>query len=454
MLGRVLSRRAACRVGVVVSVFSLGLGLATLASAQVFERERSVGGISIDPQGMLEAAQPDAMGRLAEIRSRSIDAIPAELNQAATMRKISLRKLEAAIEQSRQSGEELPDEIQYLGGLQRIEYVLVYPQQQDIVLVGPGEGWKVDAKGNVVGVTTGRPVMLLDDLLVALRSARQAAQGGVSCSIDPTPEGMARVQNVQRSLSRMGNPAAVRQTLEQAMGPQKISVHGVPASSHFARVLVAADYRMKRLAMKFDPSPVRGLPSYLDMLSATSRGMSTPRWWLEPRYEPLLHSPDGLAWQLRGAGVKAMTEEDFFAANGQRQQSVKAGALAQRWADKMTEHYEELAIADPIFGELRNCMELAIVAALIVKEQLPEKAGYSMPTLLDASAVAAEEFPAPKQVATKVNMIRQRGGWVISASGGVMINSWAIADKKQSSEKPQKIHAKATPTGQGDWWRN
>ena len=65
-----------------------------------------------------------------------------------------------------------PTPIKYLAGLQRIHYVFVYPEQKDIVLVGPGEGWKVDAKGNVVGITTGRPVMLLDDLLVALRTAK------------------------------------------------------------------------------------------------------------------------------------------------------------------------------------------------------------------------------------------------------------------------------------------
>ena len=38
----------------------------------------------------------------------------------------------------------------------------------------------------------------------------------------------------------------------------------------------------------------------------------------------------------------------------------------------------------PIFGQLRNCMELAIVAALIVKEDLPAKAGNSLPVLMDA----------------------------------------------------------------------
>ena len=71
------------------------------------------------------------------------------------LRKVSLRRLEAAVEEHCKSGTPLPQDIKFLGGLQRIHYVLVYPEQKDIVLVGPGEGWKVDARGNIVGVTTG-----------------------------------------------------------------------------------------------------------------------------------------------------------------------------------------------------------------------------------------------------------------------------------------------------------
>ena len=76
--------------------------------------------------------------------------------------------------------------------------------------------------------------------------------------------------------------------IENALGMQRISVHGVPDTSHFARVLVAADYRMKRIAMNFDPSPVRGLPSYLQMVKPSARTVLSPRFWLEPKYEALL----------------------------------------------------------------------------------------------------------------------------------------------------------------------
>ena len=63
------------------------------------------------------------------------------------MRKISLRRLEAAIDKCVKNSQPLPDTIMYLAGLQHIRYVFVYPEQKDIVLVGPGEGWKVDALG-------------------------------------------------------------------------------------------------------------------------------------------------------------------------------------------------------------------------------------------------------------------------------------------------------------------
>ena len=76
------------------------------------------------------------------------------------MREILLRKLEAAIDDCAKNDKPLPTPIKYLAGLQQIRYIFVYPEQKDIVLVGPGEGWKIDAKGNVVGITTGRPVML------------------------------------------------------------------------------------------------------------------------------------------------------------------------------------------------------------------------------------------------------------------------------------------------------
>ncbi len=235
---------------------------------------------------------------------------------------------------------------------------------------------------------------------------------------------------------------------------QRISVTGVPDTSHFARVLVAADYRMKRLGMNFEPSPVRGLPSYLQMIPANFRGSPSPRFWLEPSYEALLHDADGLAYELRGSGVKAMTEDDHFAASGNVQHSGKAGGIAQKWADLMTDKYAQLAVADPIFGQLQNCMDLAVAGALIVKGRLAEKAGNSLPALLDSPVIEPETFNAPKQVKSMASVLENRRHPIISVSGGVAINSWLIADKARTNNAVGAVRAKAAPTGSASWWWN
>ena len=58
---------------------------------------------------------------------------------------------------------------------------------------------------------------------------------------------------------------------------------------------------------------------------------------------------------------------------------------------------------EPIFGQLQNCMELAIVAALICKEDLLTKAGDSLPVLMDERAFKADVYAVPKEVDSKAS---------------------------------------------------
>src|SRR5687768_4803816 len=160
--------------------------------------------------------------------------VPADLKQPSKLRKVSLRGLEAAIAERKRKTEMplLTDDMHYLAGLTRIQYVLVYPEQNDIVLAGPAEGWKVDEKGTIVGASTGLPILQLDHLLVALRTAEAAAQAPISCSIDPTPEGIRRFQAFMQTQKQFSE-AAVR-GIEQALGAQSIRINGVSDSTDFA----------------------------------------------------------------------------------------------------------------------------------------------------------------------------------------------------------------------------
>ena len=421
----------------------------------------AVGGVMIDANGVLNNASVDQTGELRRLLTENAKSLPGDLKQPTKLRKVSLRRLAKAIEDSRQSGKQLPDEIRYLAGLQEISYVFVYPEKNDIVLAGPGEGWRVDDKGAVVGIESGRPVLLLDDLLVALRTAREAQRRAISCSIDPTAEGLTRLRTHMKQLQRgyrnsntLGNPKAAFARIEEVLGPQKITVTVVPPTSHFARVMIAADFRMKRLAMNFEPSPIAGFPSFLHMLLTknTKPANMLPRWWMEPQYETASRDPSGMAWQLGATSVKAMTEADFLSATGEKKHSGRANPLAQKWADNMTDKYSELAMADPIFAELQNCMSLAVVGALIAKEDLPAKADLDMTTLMDPTQTPLAEFNAPRQVDSKVSAIKKGSNWLISTSGGVDINSWAAIDKVTESKKLAPLRKASAPSNENWWW--
>ena len=445
--------RALRRASLALAAFASVVALSAVAEAQVFSNTRSVGGVSIDPAGMLANATVIQREQLRQEILDNLAAVPTGLGKTVETRKVSLGKLEAAIKDCAQTGKPLPDEIQFLAGLQHVRHVLVYPEKNDIVLVGPGEGWKIDQHGAVVGVTTGRPVLMLDDLMVAFRAVTNPQPGVISCSIDPSQEGMKRYQQVSRRMRAGTDPLQAKAAIQEALGPQEISVGGVPGTSHFARIMVAADYRMKRMGMGFEPAPVAGMPSFLQMIRSSGRkpASAMPRWWMEPDYKPLLRDADGLAWEIPSANVKTMTENDFFDSAGVRHETGKSDALSQKWAANMTERYDELATADPVFAQLRNCMDLAVVAALVVHKDLTARAECDLPMLIGEYQTA--RFPTPKFVASEASVMKIRRASLI-ACGGVQINPWTVVDNNQQSDAVATIRDKLAIADASSWWSN
>jgi hypothetical protein len=264
------------------------------------------------------------------------------------------------------------------------------------------------------------------------------------------PEGLQRVQQLGPPQTGMSPQMATRR-LEQALGNQKITVTGVPATSHFARVIVAADFRMKRLAMDIERAPISGMPSFLRIV-ANRRVLPNnmmPRWWLAANYEPIRRDQAGLAWELRGQGVKCMNEDQFLA-QGQIQRAGKSDPNAQEWADTFTEKFDELSREDSTFGELRNVFDLSVVAALAAKENLFAKAGLEIPHL--RNELPFEEFHVPRAVPSHGSFVRARREKVISASGGVQIFPWEIADRTEIVQDLAAARPERNDAAAGAWY--
>lgn len=409
---------------------------------------RQVGGVSISTDGVLNAATPKELDEYRAAIMAEAKKVPDALVKPVSMRMISLKEIEKALANTQADlAYEMPDEIRFLAGIQRIQYVFVDAENQDIILAGPGEGWKVDAKGNYVGVTTGRPVVRLDDLMVAMRTVENARNGGITCSIDPTAEGRQQL-DAYLANQRQFTPAAL-DGIAKSLGKQMISVTGVPDNTRFARTLVASDFKMKRIAMKLEESPVKGLPSFLDMVKSKGAKVDNmmPRWWLACSYEPMGKSEDGMSWELRGNGVKVMTEDEIVNKDGTVKGSGKANPVAQQWADLMTEKYDELCLKETAFGDLRNVMDLCVISALITKENLLAKAGLEIPTVQGTNKGSRvkinQNFQAAKQVDSQTSFIKRGKEYIITASGGVDINSWAIADRTEVVPELKSVREKA-----------
>jgi len=412
----------------------------------------AVGGISIDADGIVRNLDPRAVAALAEERRQAVAGIAAGPGGKGKLRKVSLARIIAAVEKAG-AGQPLPADVLLLGGLERVTHVFVDPEGHDIILAGPGDAVAVDAGGNVVAATSRRPLLQLEDLIVALRAIDGARSGGMKCSIDPTPEGVAKLQAFLRTQKTIGQNTL--QAMEDVLGPQQVTVGGVPADSRFARVLVAADYRLKRIGMGLEPSGIPELPSYLAMVPpGSASAASLPRFWLEAEYDPIARDPDELAWQITGRRMKCLTESDLFAADGPRRGNGTADANAQKWCGLMTSNYDRLAGKQPAFAELVNCVDLAVVAALIHGRQLADRAGLDLAPLLDGDRLPVPSYEVPTTVPTVAHGLKKGNRWVVSASGGVIFQPWSFADRTADSAdvgQARTVAVAARPET-GLWW--
>jgi hypothetical protein len=422
-----------------------------------------VAGIDVDAAGVLKVRQFDprlAKQRLAAARTKKADA---DVMQSADLRKVSLNRLEAAIAGRLAKGEAIDEEMQALAGLTAVEYVFFYPETNDIVVAGPAEGFFADPTDRLVGMETGRPVVLLEDLVTALRAYSPGNSGTsvISVSIDPTAEGLQRMNQFLSSVRGRVQPSDARRLangLKQNLGLQKVTFRGVPTSTHFARVLVEADYRMKLIGIGLERLPVRVM-SYVERAKPSAVAANAmERWYFQPNYDGIAVSEDGFAMKIKERGVQLVGANERVANGGQRVASGRVNRASQAFCQEFTDKFPQIAGKVRIYAELRQLIDVAIAAAYIQQQDFYGQAGWNMPVLMDESKVNVETYVAPSQVETAVNAI-WKGSTLMTPLGGgvnmqpklaisrdrVMVDSDGDNNRVKQSAGPSKL-------ADGQWW--
>ena len=345
-------------------------------------------GVWVDPTGVMKKLAPETDRSLAAAR-RQAAAVLASGNprRSSALRKVSLTRLEREVQLLHALGR-VPDESMLsLAGLQRIKYVFFYPETGDVVLAGPAGDWRRDEEGRVVDIEKGRPVVQLDDLVVVLRNAL-GKDPQFGCSIVPTKVGLAAAQAVNDKWSagslRPGQRDKWLKELRDGLGQQDIEYYGIDPRTRAARVIVEADYRMKLVGMGLEEGTL-GVTSYLDSIEV-AKGQAPPpmsvlRWWFTLNYQALKATPDRDGFEIRGPGVQVLSENEFLTQRGDRVHTGKSDELTAKFAGSFTKHFETLAAKYPVYADMRNIFDLALVAALLEKPR-PARPGRLAPDAL------------------------------------------------------------------------
>jgi len=446
--------------GTILLLAVIAVGLCVPSATKAADNGASAAGVVVDAQGVLhKKIFRDPGGLIRQRIAAAKVSLDPKVAAFSKMRKISLTRLEAV---ARQRNGVLTDEMRNLAGLLRVRYVFCYPETGDVVIAGPAEGWVTDLAGRVVGITSRRPVVLLQDLVVALRAfpPDKNGVGLIGCSIDPTAEGLAAMQQFLRSIGSRATPGDTQYIvggLQTSLGLQEVSINGVSPKTHFAQVMVEADYRMKLIGIGLERPPVR-LASYVDRASPSQVSRDAmQRWFFTPDYECVRASQDGLAMELVGDGVKLVGEDEVVTAAGQRKVASRANKASQAFVTEFTKKYSTLADRSPVYAELRNLIDLAIAAAYIHQEDLYGKANWPMELFGNEQAFAVETYNVPKTVETAVNAIWKGRRLMTPVGGGVTIHPvLALQSDNLLSDQRGKVDKLRQQTkiklAKGQWW--
>ncbi len=381
--------------------------------------------------------------------------------RTSPLRYVSLNRLESFVSKQIEQDKMLSDEVLSLAGLSRLEYVFYLPESKDIVIAGPADQWHLDTNNRLVGLTSGRPTLRLEDMIVALRAFAQNDVNVIGCSIDPTKEGLKRYNQYHASfggqLPPNADPRQIALGYKESLGLQTITIKGVPKTTHFAQILVEADYRMKLIGIGLQ-NPIIPLQSWIDRTTPGANANSLQRWYFQADYSAVSTNETGTALHLQGRGVKLSGEIESVEKNGERTRTGNTGSKASiGFTKEFTEKFDKLADVTPVFFEMRNLFDISVAAAFIQDRNLYEKSGWKLGVFSDETKCKVNTAVGVNQVETAVNAVWKNSQLVTPIGGGVHIAARKIVDPsatKVDKEIELKRENGAAPANLAadQWW--
>jgi len=227
--------------------------------------------------------------------------------------------------------------------------------------------------------------------------------------------------------------AQIANGYKQSLGLQTISIKGVPTNTHFAQVLVEADYRMKLIGIGLQ-DPLVPMTTWIQRTTPGANANSLQRWYFQADYSSVATNESGTALQLKGRGVKLSGEKESIQKDGQRKRTGNVGDPASKgFTKEFTDKFDLLAEATPVFFEMRNLFDISIAAAFIQDRNLYEKSGWDLGVFGNESKVAVNTAAVINQVESAVNAVWKNSQLMTPIGGGVHIAAKKLVDPSSTT---------------------
>ncbi len=330
------------------------------------------------------------------------------------IRAVSLKSLQRQLGSCTPGGS-CSEELLKLGGLTRIQGYVLDDAGNDLILFGPAE-------------PESSPLHT-EDLVVALRNAwlkYAELKGDVryysypGCSLDPDPILLRQLEEIGDKLFSDSSSHEPENELAKwralCTQPQTVSVQGVPFNSHFARVMVDADYYAKRLV---DGSASLLLDGFENLVDMTLDSVRQDRLKNQPitisasclnRFEfcpgeNQYRYDDGIVL-IDKCPVFLLTEEQYLTKDNEISGRGKPDPLAEKFACDFTRRYPEIARQKPIYRELEDLFRFVALAKIMKLKQVDNQIdlGY----LLDQAPISPVKVDPTLPGISQVKELRHR----------------------------------------------
>ena len=410
-------------------------------------------GVFVDPAAQLPRVRSAASairGGEPTRGERTHDEPTKEWTQASTLRQVSLQRLDRALPQLMSADAQVVVEHALLAGLQQIEAVQVDLAHRDVILIGPA--------GSHAG-GAGAAFQLADVAVLLARTTRHGRPFG--CSIDPTDQGILAAQALLQ-------PAGARQRLaadppkfvsrmNDALGPHRVRVFGLPAGSPTASALVTADQHMKQLGFGTSATSV-GLETYFQHLDSHSAValQSLIRWWFTYAAEPVQATADGLSFQLPSNCVQLLSEQEWVSQFG-RQATGNRDRAADAFASGMTAAMPDLRRVHAEYARLCGIFETALALQLALEAGGQPDLQSWFPNLYRLGMAEGRGETPLDSVDGLTAWHRHVSGSVVAVvSGGVHVHPQRLAQPEAWRRVPHRssrlLAASPNPLQDSVWW--